>query len=299
RPSLSWRSILSVRDLIIAGSRWRIGSGNSVKIWSDRWIPRPYGFKPFIRPPNANDEDRVSSLINSGEGSSAHKEGWGSSGTEQFHRRKLKRTKNTCFFRAHFPGRRTWLTWSLSYAGVCGPTGTDGFGNWEGKGKDPAGVTFFAIQSWQEYREWGNCLQNPPNPQNTIRQWVPPPLGTFKINFDDAIFTELGACGVGIIARDAESCIAWRSKCFAYIKDPVHAELLAAAEAVKLAEEEGLSNVIIEGDCLFIIKKLCAAEEDLSPFRNLLQDIKMRAYSLGSCSFVHVIRCLNLGSQHC
>lgn len=37
--SYAWKSILKGRDVIKRGARWRIGSGESVKIWNDSWLP--------------------------------------------------------------------------------------------------------------------------------------------------------------------------------------------------------------------------------------------------------------------
>ncbi|XP_058774618.1 uncharacterized protein LOC131648901 [Vicia villosa] len=44
-PSYAWRSILSSRELVLNGSRWRIGNGEKVRINSDRWIPTRPGLK--------------------------------------------------------------------------------------------------------------------------------------------------------------------------------------------------------------------------------------------------------------
>ena len=38
-PSLIWRSILSAQGEIQSGVRWRIGSGEHVKIWQEPWVP--------------------------------------------------------------------------------------------------------------------------------------------------------------------------------------------------------------------------------------------------------------------
>ncbi|KAL0373133.1 UNVERIFIED_CONTAM: putative mitochondrial protein [Sesamum calycinum] len=46
RPSLTWRSLLSARPLMLAGIRWRVGSGRSIKVWASPWIPRP---SPSVR----------------------------------------------------------------------------------------------------------------------------------------------------------------------------------------------------------------------------------------------------------
>jgi hypothetical protein len=44
RPSFVWRSIISAKPVLIHGLMWRIGDGNEVRIWGDRWIPRPCNF---------------------------------------------------------------------------------------------------------------------------------------------------------------------------------------------------------------------------------------------------------------
>ena len=63
RASFAWRSILKSRYVIQKGARWRIGSGNSVSIWKDKWIPPPSSGLP-LSPLNLLDAAaRVSSLI--------------------------------------------------------------------------------------------------------------------------------------------------------------------------------------------------------------------------------------------
>ena len=39
-PSYTWRSLISVQSLIIEGMRWRVGNGENIKFWQDRWLPR-------------------------------------------------------------------------------------------------------------------------------------------------------------------------------------------------------------------------------------------------------------------
>ncbi|XP_010463143.1 PREDICTED: uncharacterized protein LOC104743796 [Camelina sativa] len=41
RPSHAWRSIHQGIQLIKKGLKWRIGDGNTVRIWSDQWIDNP------------------------------------------------------------------------------------------------------------------------------------------------------------------------------------------------------------------------------------------------------------------
>ncbi|KAL0301990.1 UNVERIFIED_CONTAM: putative mitochondrial protein [Sesamum radiatum] len=63
RPSLTWRSLLSAKPLMMAGIRWRVSSGSSIKVWASPWIPRPSSFRP-ITPVATNDPNLlVSTLI--------------------------------------------------------------------------------------------------------------------------------------------------------------------------------------------------------------------------------------------
>ncbi|CAK9169056.1 unnamed protein product [Ilex paraguariensis] len=62
RPSYTWRSILGARKVVEAGSRWRIGDGSRVKIWTDRLIPTPVSFKTVS--PRRSLPTSVGDLIN-------------------------------------------------------------------------------------------------------------------------------------------------------------------------------------------------------------------------------------------
>ncbi|KAL0409544.1 UNVERIFIED_CONTAM: putative mitochondrial protein [Sesamum radiatum] len=56
--SYTWRSILSAPDLVVARSRWQVGSGCSIHTWTDRWLPRPMTFQ-VISAPNMLPSDAV------------------------------------------------------------------------------------------------------------------------------------------------------------------------------------------------------------------------------------------------
>ncbi|XP_040998224.1 uncharacterized protein LOC121244278 [Juglans microcarpa x Juglans regia] len=40
-PSYIWRSVLSARDLLKEGLQWRVGNGNNIGIWGEKWLPTP------------------------------------------------------------------------------------------------------------------------------------------------------------------------------------------------------------------------------------------------------------------
>ncbi|XP_030924592.1 uncharacterized protein LOC115951551 [Quercus lobata] len=38
-PSYTWRSLISAQSLVIEGMQWRVGNGENIKIWQDKWLP--------------------------------------------------------------------------------------------------------------------------------------------------------------------------------------------------------------------------------------------------------------------
>lgn len=62
-PSYVWRNIFSARDLVLEGSRWCIGNGSNVKVWTDGWLPKNAGFKALSPRGSHNLEALISDLI--------------------------------------------------------------------------------------------------------------------------------------------------------------------------------------------------------------------------------------------
>lgn len=44
KQSYSWRSIWNSRSLLKVGLVWRVGNGDSNKIWNDKWIMSPTSY---------------------------------------------------------------------------------------------------------------------------------------------------------------------------------------------------------------------------------------------------------------
>ena len=40
-PSFMWRSLMAAQDIVKHDLRWRIGNGEKVKVWGDKWLPTP------------------------------------------------------------------------------------------------------------------------------------------------------------------------------------------------------------------------------------------------------------------
>ena len=62
-PSYAWRSIWNAKHLLLTGLIWRVGNGESVKIWGDRWIPYPSTYAIQTPPWILDKESKVSALI--------------------------------------------------------------------------------------------------------------------------------------------------------------------------------------------------------------------------------------------
>ena len=64
KPSFAWRSIQGTCNVVREGLIWRVGNGEKIRIWTDKWIWSPSTYK-VQSPPSVLDPDAtVSSLIN-------------------------------------------------------------------------------------------------------------------------------------------------------------------------------------------------------------------------------------------
>ena len=48
-PLYVWRSLLSTREVLLAGSKWQVGNGDTIKILSHDWLPHPLRLLGDIR----------------------------------------------------------------------------------------------------------------------------------------------------------------------------------------------------------------------------------------------------------
>lgn len=56
-------SIISAKEVVLRGSRWRIGNEEHVRIWNDNWLPLNPGFKPIGTVHNVGFETKVSEIM--------------------------------------------------------------------------------------------------------------------------------------------------------------------------------------------------------------------------------------------
>jgi hypothetical protein len=63
KPSYAWRSIHGSCELLKYGLIWRVGNGAKIRIWKDKWIPRPSTYRVQSIPRVLHSDATVSDLI--------------------------------------------------------------------------------------------------------------------------------------------------------------------------------------------------------------------------------------------
>jgi hypothetical protein len=64
KPSFVWRSICNSKELLHQGLIWRVGDGNLIRVWGDRWLATPISHKVQSVPRIIDRNSKVAYLIN-------------------------------------------------------------------------------------------------------------------------------------------------------------------------------------------------------------------------------------------
>ena len=127
-------------------------------------------------------------------------------------------------------------------------------------------------------------------PTSRIR-WKPPARGTFKINFDGAIFAKEKCSSLGAIIRDREGLvIASMAARVPQQLQPIEIEALAAYKALEFAREVGISEAVLEGDSSLVMTALASKKPRPTPFGLLLQDSLNVSVGFSKLSYSHTKR---------
>lgn len=63
KPSFIWKSIITARHLLKERTIWRIGNGEHVEIWKDKWLPHPTAFRVQSAIKILEEDTKVQALI--------------------------------------------------------------------------------------------------------------------------------------------------------------------------------------------------------------------------------------------
>ncbi|XP_012833679.1 PREDICTED: uncharacterized protein LOC105954554 [Erythranthe guttata] len=149
------------------------------------------------------------------------------------------------------------------------------------------------LVSWcKSYLANFRSAQLRPNPnlgQTHPTEWQPPEFGGIKINFDVAVRQGTSAFSVACVARNHEGrCLAWKVKRCNGKLQPVEGEALAALQAVLLAKANRWADISLEGDCLPVIKALCAGSGETLHYGAIIEECLFLSQNFSSCKFSFV-----------
>ncbi|KAJ0008133.1 hypothetical protein Pint_29753 [Pistacia integerrima] len=149
------------------------------------------------------------------------------------------------------------------------------------------------LKSLHQTRTSPNAHPQIPDPNSP--RWQPPPEGIFKISWDASVRKEDYTIGVGIAIRD------WQGKFMATMRmkktmfPDVHlAESFAALQAVILAADIGINQIILERDALQVVNDLLRDEENWGQAALISMDTKAISRNFQTFSVHHVKRASNV-----
>nr|XP_023915730.1 uncharacterized protein LOC112027287 [Quercus suber] len=272
--SYAWKSILRSRQLIKKGAKWRLGDGQSIRIFIDRWLPKGDGKLNLdvscsvkIRNEKAIALKLVLKRRASGEVA-------------------LEDTLHA-LWRCDCL-KEVWMR-DFSWFFKSG----EELGSFMELVKRifmrPETIVNFAHDYLRDYKALQRC-------SSSVRcatpvHWSPPVREWWKVNFDGAMFGEFEEAGLGVVVRNSHSEV--KATLTEKIRKPPSAEIaevLAAKRATLFAQELGLEKMIFEGDSEQVIKALQWGGWDFASGGHLIRDIFHTVNSFMSTSFSHVCR---------
>lgn len=100
-----------------------------------------------------------------------------------------------------------------------------------------------------------------------VERWMPPPVGSYKINVDAAFAEKSRHSAFGVICRDANGLVQWGFVDKMKSLSAFMSEALALKRALMLAMDMGHDKVIFETNCLLLVKSISLNQPDLHDWR--------------------------------
>ncbi|KAK9993813.1 hypothetical protein SO802_023516 [Lithocarpus litseifolius] len=274
----AWKSILQGCDVIKRGAAWRIGSGNLVHIWGDKWLTRKFNNK-IISPPIARESTAMSACKSAlpTKTNLVKRQVVTSDLCEMckpysediahalYHCPKLENFWQNIPLWSHSTIRQSTSFSDIMFV-ICA------------ENRDPE---LFSSVAWTLWNRRNNLrlgkpsihleqlldrarerLPGPISASAVLKQatatWTPPPLHGYKINCNGAIFEQENSAALGVVIRNHDGMV--MASLSELISLPsaviIDVETLAAQWAVEFALELGFNNIFLEGDSEVLIKLL-------------------------------------------
>ena len=121
--------------------------------------------------------------------------------------------------------------------------------------------------------------------------WSHPLVGVFKVNFDAALFENIGSAGIGVAIRDSDGeIIAALSQRIPLPFSVEMAKAMAACRALLFAQGLSLYKVMMKGDYLRVVSALNTSVSCNTMYGNVVEETRRQVCKFHFCGFSHVHR---------
>ncbi|KAM0862252.1 hypothetical protein ACQ4PT_045377 [Festuca glaucescens] len=121
--------------------------------------------------------------------------------------------------------------------------------------------------------------------------WRPPEEGWHKVNTDGSFSRDSGWGGGGAVLRDHHGEFsAGACHFFPLASDPERTELLACRRGVQLAQQMGVSKLVLKSDFLNAVTKLRSQDVDRSVHGPLVEEVKEMLGTFDDHAIKHIRR---------
>lgn len=163
---------------------------------------------------------------------------------------------------------------------------------------EPASAPSDIVQWSTDYLKTYHDAQLPgmvTNPQDQTTNWTPPPAGSIKVNVDAAFPEGVDVFWVSMVARDNNgTCVWWSRKKIVGRPRAVEGEALAVLHGLSVARDHGWMKVILESDCLQVVKQMSSLSSSFSSFGAIVDSCAELFPLFQSLSFSFIRRSGNM-----
>ncbi|KAI9156288.1 hypothetical protein LWI28_003813 [Acer negundo] len=307
--SFMWKSLMWGKEIIAAGTRWKVGDGSMIRIYKDKWIVRPTSFC-HISPPFLGENTTVDMLI-SASGM------WNLGLIKKFFWEDdvaailsipNGRSRSSDSLQWHFNQKGSYSVKSgyqvgcsiksdtgPSYSGIFSSI-TSSWWNSLWNFKIPSKVKFLCGKhAWSlrnavvhnvacdrevDIVDWAFCFINEVQGVNLVRErpgipvWKPPAPGLYLINTDAALDMVGWLVGFGIVIQNFEGLVmACSSQKLEASYSPQVAEAVALLCGLRLACDTGLYPCQADSDASVVVNWINNGSILVSEIGSVINDI--------------------------
>ena len=147
-----------------------------------------------------------------------------------------------------------------------------------------------SLTEFQEAQDRDLHLPQQPGSAESVK-WNPLAQGSYKVNYDGAVFSDSNAAGIGVIVRNHQGEVMGSLSQRIPFPHSVEAlEASAARSAIQFAKDLGFTKIVLEGDSKTVVDALLLREPCTTIYGHIIDDIKQIAQSLQSVLFLHTKR---------